>query len=69
MSRIVLTVTDTVTGVTKGVTIPMTVAAAIFDGAEVGLDGADEAGAPYTDEDLEQAWRQTVAFQQFLRHS
>lgn len=68
MSRIVITVTDTIAGVTKGVTIPMGVAAAIFDGAEVGLDGAGVAGVPYATEDLEQAQQQAIDFQRFLRN-
>lgn len=69
MSRIVLTVTDTIIGVTKGVTLPSEVAAAIFAAAEVGLDGADEDSTPFSNDSLEQAFENVTSINRFLRYS
>lgn len=65
--RVTIVVTDHETGVTKGVTVDLPVAQAMFDAAVIGLDGADETGTPYSNRELHQAWTRAIALQEFIR--
>lgn len=63
---IVITVTDTNTAVSTTAVVNLATAAAIFTGAEVGLDGADEETTGFPQEILDRAAEQTARFTAFI---
>lgn len=62
---IVITVTDTHTAVSTTAVLNPAIAAAIFTGAEVGLDGADEETTGFPQEMLDKAAEQATKFAAF----
>ena len=61
----VITITDTITGRTAAVVTTSPVVDAVFTGAEVGLDGADEHSTGFPSEILDEADAIASKFQKF----